>query len=401
LWEVLCLNKLLPAERADEALAAILTQFHKPYSSVGLFEAGQAGLMTLLKSTGTPASADPQERMLALLAGAANPEDVDSQQVLINEMKRGFEAQKLVSLKTILDLAEQLESVSKSEKLNAALANRLAARVSDLSLPRSSLTAQEKNSYTFGYWSERHIEQQRKLNFRAVIDRAAGNPEKLKEARGLLTPLLRDTLVGLLYVHYAPPGAQVVYTNPLFVRSHDFIGIQGTHQTWKSTDVLGSGWPSSAGGRLLGSLASLPYALAEAEQNFLIPTREQALIWGDLVPQVLVSAKLPRWWNVTPSQMHFVGLHLRLGESWVAEAALSADERASLLENLGRLAPAAPPPRLRPAGFKASARGPGRDHAERALFPGHAGGEAEPGRGRQPGGPHPGDAERRFATPEL
>jgi len=42
-----------------------------------------------------------------------------------------------------------------------------------------------------------------------------------------MAPFLRDTLVGLNYVHYAPPGAQVLYTNPLFVRSHDFIGLQG------------------------------------------------------------------------------------------------------------------------------------------------------------------------------
>ena len=42
----------------------------------------------------------------------------------------------------------------------------------------------------------------------------------------MLAPFLRDTLVGLNYVHYAPPGAQILYTNPLFVRSHDFIGIR-------------------------------------------------------------------------------------------------------------------------------------------------------------------------------
>ena len=52
--------------------------------------------------------------------------------------------------------------------------------------------------------------------------------------------------------------------------------------------MLGTGWPSSAGGKLVGSLVSLPYALAEAEQNFLIPSREQALIWGDLVPQLIL-----------------------------------------------------------------------------------------------------------------
>ena len=63
----------------------------------------------------------------------------------------------------------------------------------------------------------------------------------------------------------------------------------------------------------MGSLAALPYALAEAEQNFLIPTQTQALIWGDLVPQMILSAKMPRWWNVTPAQIHWVGLHMRYG----------------------------------------------------------------------------------------
>ena len=76
----------------------------------------------------------------------------------------------------------------------------------------------------------------------------------------------------------------MLLTNPLFVRSHDFIGIQNANETWKATEVFGTGWPANAGGRLVGSLASLPYALADGEQNFLIPSRDQALIWGDLVP---------------------------------------------------------------------------------------------------------------------
>ena len=129
--------------------------------------------------------------------------------------------------------------------------------------------------------------------------------------RGLLAPFLRDTLVAFNYAHYAPPGAQVLYTNPLFVRSHDFLGVQGANHTWQSTELFGTGWPSNGGGRLVGSLAGLPYALAEAEQNFLIPSQTQALIWGDLVPQMILSAKIPRWWNVTPAQMHWVGLHMR------------------------------------------------------------------------------------------
>jgi hypothetical protein len=88
----------------------------------------------------------------------------------------------------------------------------------------------------------------------------------------------------------------------------------------------------------LGSLAALPYALAEAEQNFLIPSREQALIWADLVPQMILSAKVPRWWDVDASQSHWVGLHMRYAETLLAEAALVAETRRKVLEVLDRQA---------------------------------------------------------------
>jgi hypothetical protein len=83
----------------------------------------------------------------------------------------------------------------------------------------------------------------------------------------------------------------------------------------------------------------LPYALAEAEQNFLIPTREQALIWGDLVPQMILMAKVPRWWNVTPAQTQWVALHMRQAEQLVAESALNPQRRTEVLDLLNRHAP--------------------------------------------------------------
>ncbi len=44
----------------------------------------------------------------------------------------------------------------------------------------------------------------------------------MEEARGQLASFFRDTLVGLNYAYYEPPGAQALHNNPLFVRSHDF-----------------------------------------------------------------------------------------------------------------------------------------------------------------------------------
>jgi hypothetical protein len=253
-------------------------------------------------------------------------------------MMRIFEAQKLISLKTLLDLADHLDAVAKGEKFNPNLATRLTARMQELQLPRASLTGVERNAISFGYWTEKHIEAQRKISLRAILEKPGVDAGRINAARAQLAPILRDTLVGFNYLYYAPPGAQLLRTNPLFVRSHDFLGVQGANQTWRHTEVLGTGWPSNAGGRLVGSLAGVAYALAEAEQNFLVPSREQALIWGDLVPQMILSAKVPRWWDVTPEQMHWVGLQIRLGESRLAEALLNEQARPALLASLAKQA---------------------------------------------------------------
>lgn len=255
-----------------------------------------------------------------------------------------FEAQRLVALNTLFDLGSNLDTVGKGEKLNTALAGKLATRITEIQLPRGSLTEQEQSALAFGYWTNRHVDAQRKINLRAAIEKAANDPQKLKDLRGQLAPFLRDTLVGFNYIFYAPPGAQVLNTNPLFVRSHDFFGAENTQLTWKETQVYGSGWPENAGGRLTGSLADLPYALAQAEQNFLIPSKDQALIWGDLVPQMIVTAVIPRWWNVTPVQLHWVDVNMAYAESLFADAALSGARRSQVEAALSRYAS---PARLR------------------------------------------------------
>ncbi len=338
IWQILCRQGAIPASEADAALAGLLAPFAEINDAKELFDAGRNGVALLLKAAGVPADQRPQDRLLDLLAGTAQPSDADAHARLVEEMTRILEAQKLISLNTLFELADHLEALGRGEKLNTALINRIASRIAELQLPRTFLSSVERNAFAFGYWTERHIEAQRRLNLQAAIERAGTDAGRLAEIRGSLAPLLRDTLVGLNYAHYAPPGAQVLYTNPQFVRSHDFLGMQGTNQTWRATDVFGSGWPSNAGGRLVGSLSGLAYALAEAEQNFMVPSREQALIWGDLVPQMILSAKIPRWWNVSPSQMHWVGLHMRYAESLVAEASLDSELRRRVLESLSRLA---------------------------------------------------------------
>ena len=329
LWQILSRSGSLPADKADQTFAALLTPFPAVHDGHTLLDAGRGGVTLLLAAGGSKPGGAPQARLLDLLAGAAEPSDVESHTQIVQDMMRILEAQHIVPLDEIFDLANHLDSLARGEKLNTALVNRLSSRIADIPLSRAALSPGEKNALSFGYWTDKHVDAERKLNLRAAVEKLSS--EKVKDVRGLLAPFLRDTLVAYNYAHYAPPGAQVLYTNPVFVRSHDFLGVQSSNRTWRTTEVFGSGWPSNGGGRLVGSLAGLPYALAEAEQNFLVPEQTQALIWGDLVPQMIASAVIPRWWNVTPSQLHWVALHMRYAESLLAESTLDPALRQTVL----------------------------------------------------------------------
>ena len=131
-------------------------------------------------------------------AGGPAATDADSHRQVVESMIRILEAQRLINLDTIFEMADNLESLTKGEKLNSNLVTKLAAKINEIQLPRASLSSAEKNSLAFGYWTERHVEQQRKTNLRQAIEKAAAanDAERLRDLRGLLAPFLRDTLWG-------------------------------------------------------------------------------------------------------------------------------------------------------------------------------------------------------------
>jgi hypothetical protein len=182
-------------------------------------------------------------------------------------------------------------------------------------MPRPIFTGGERSKWAAGIYNNRHTDLQMRTDLTKAI-KTPESPEQLEAARGQLTAFMRDTLVGLNYAYYEPPGAQVLHTNPLFVRSHDFAGdtVGGIEHLWQAPQLFGVGSPAGGGAHLVGSLADLPYVLAEVEQDFIAPENVQALIWRELVPGLLASAMLPRWWSVTPNELHAITLYQRCGE---------------------------------------------------------------------------------------
>jgi hypothetical protein len=146
----------------------------------------------------------------------------------------------------------------------------------------------------------------------------------------------------LNYAYYEPPGAQALHNNPLFVRSHDFAGetVEGMKTLWQAPGLMGQGSPAGGGAHFVGSLADLPYSLASLEQDFISPSSVQALIWKELTPELLASAILPRWWDVSPLELHAITLYQRTGEELLTASATDEALRSKVLTILSdRLLP--------------------------------------------------------------
>ena len=85
-----------------------------------MFEGGREGVKTLLAATHSPADISAQDRMIDLLAGTAQNDNSDAHTQVVEDMIRIFEAQRLISLTTIFELADNLESLAKGEKAEHA-----------------------------------------------------------------------------------------------------------------------------------------------------------------------------------------------------------------------------------------------------------------------------------------
>lgn len=332
LWRILRRQGSIPASAENESFAKLLALFAHLKQESDVFIAGRASLDMLLSASNAPSTGSYQERLVELLDGKLRSTEPDQPISPAENLLRVFDAQRLISFDALFTAADQLGKGKADPKSLKSIDEQLARLEETWSL-RGLVSSTEKSSLSLGYWSDRHIEQERKL----TSDNLLKNPEK-KDPRAELAPLLRDSMVGLLYAYYAPVGGQLLLTNPLCVRAHDFIGPEGVSYLWRETDVSGTGWPESAGGRLTGSLISLPYAIAQAEQNFLTPHREQALIWTDLVPQMIAGVTVNHWRGVTPAQLRWVALHIDRGRTLLAAAALDPELAPRVFESYSRFA---------------------------------------------------------------
>jgi hypothetical protein len=267
-----------------------------------------------------------QDEVIDLLAGPpqTSPEGQRAHEETAARIRAILEDQRLVSLDTLFALGDGLNRMARERAPGDGVVS-LAGELREFQMPRPIFTGTERSQWASGVYNNRHTDLEMRTDLAKLI-KTANSATQLQEACGQLTPFLRDTLVGLNYAYYEPPGSQILHNNPLFVRSHDFSGdtVVGVEQVWQAPRLFGEGSPAGGGARLVGSLADLPYVLGSLEQDFIAPENVQALIWRELVPGLLINATLPRWWTVSNHEMHAIALYQKSGEELLA--ASSKDE---------------------------------------------------------------------------
>jgi hypothetical protein len=332
LWQILARQGEIPQAQLDSSWRSMLEPFAKISSPTQLFDAARTSLGTLT-STATGKAGSSQDEIVALLAGPQQ-DGPDGQQVhsqLAARIRTVLYDQRLVSLDTLFALSDGLNQMVKGHPASEHLL-ALAEELRDFELPRQIFSNSEKVNWAPRDNTGHHAELQAKTDLTKVIQMPATRVQ-LEAARGKLSPLLRDALVGLNYAYYEPPSAQILHINPLFVRSHDFLGITvtGSERLWQTPMLMGTGISAGGGAYLMGSLADLPYSLAMAEQNMIAPENVQALIWKELVPELLADSVLARWWSVTPNELHAVALDQQFGEDLMSAAVKSPELRANVI----------------------------------------------------------------------
>ena len=342
LWQILARQGEIPRSQWNESWERIIKPFGGVRSGAQVFDAGQESLVQLFRFA-TGKAAVSQDRFIELLAGPAQTSAAGKQMhyEIATRIRSVLEDQRLVSLDTLMVVGAALKEKANGTQPDES-AILLAGQTREFEMPRPIFSSGERSEWASGVYNNRHTDLQMKTDLPKILKTKTVPRRQLDEARGHLASFLRDTLVGLNYAYYEPPGAQDLHNNPLLVRSHDFAGesVAGLRLLWQSPQVFGQGSPAGGGAHLVGSLVDLPYALATVEQNFISPNNVQALVLEEMATELLAEAVVPRWWTVSRDELHAVALCQRSGEELLTASTKDAELRDQVLAILSaRLLP--------------------------------------------------------------
>jgi hypothetical protein len=333
LWQIFVRQGQIPPSDLNGSWGRTVNPFVAVANPAQLFDAGRTSLAELMKTV-TGKREISEEKIVDLLAGPQQtaPEGRRVHAALAADMQQVLADQRLVSLDTLLELSADFEKMGQNApEVDRQRGAELAEELEEARSPRAMFTEAERAEWAPGHEPNRHIMLEMKTDLKKYF--AGPVPSNAPGLRGDLTPFLRDTLVGFNYAYYKPPGAQILYSSPLLVRAHDFLASETIRESgaWLAPQLFGVGQTAANGTHLSGSLAGLPYALAQIEQDFIVPENVQALIWHETTADLLMSSVVPRWWSTSQQSLHAAALYQKAGEELIGGAAKDATLRSTVM----------------------------------------------------------------------
>lgn len=223
LWQILARQGEIPEGTQNSSWQRVFHPFTNIRSAPELYDATRTSLTELSRSV-TGKTHVSQDEMIDLVAGPrpTSPSRAQVKDDIANRIRAVLEAQRLVSLDTLLALGDGLPLVAEG-KVKPEKLFPLAEELREFEMPKPIFSTGERIEWTEGRFGDAHTQSEMDTNIEEAL-RTPGASRELSNARGRLVPFLRDFLVGLNYAYYEPPGAQMLHNNPLFVRRDDFSG---------------------------------------------------------------------------------------------------------------------------------------------------------------------------------
>jgi len=165
LWQILARQGQIPSANWSTSWRRMVDPFDRVHSMPELYDAGRTSLSELMRAA-TGRSRLSQDEFMALLAGPnqASPDAQQVEQDLVNRMHAAFEAQRPVSLDTLLTLGDGLVALSQHKTEIAALLP-LTGELREFQMPRPLFSSSEKIEWTPGLANNPHYPPSTLLHF--------------------------------------------------------------------------------------------------------------------------------------------------------------------------------------------------------------------------------------------
>ncbi len=218
-WQILARQGEIDPAHLNSSWMQVIQPFDAIPSDAQLVTAARASLGQVFNAA-TGKTHGTQDELISLLAGApqVSAEGQQMHKEMANRIRLVMDDQRLVSLDTLFALDDGLKKIEQGDSAERAGVEALGGQLREFEMPRPIFTNSERSRWAAGTYNNRHTEQQMRTDLLKTL-KPPTSPKQIEAARGQLATFIRDSLVGMNYAYYEPPGSQVLHHNPLIVQN--------------------------------------------------------------------------------------------------------------------------------------------------------------------------------------